>query len=225
MRECFPDLAARQAIGCVQILPSQIAAYANLADEVESTAPCIEAHGTDHRRGRGDVPKTEQLIVSGFFGTLQRVLGTVDAAKLLGLETIKALMDASVVFVPDAVLRHQQADLQQLNEHSIAIAGAARQIAETVSTDQALIHDCHMAGMLHDIGALGIALLRADMPRRGWVSGCPLGTARSHRRRGRLPSGTGLLPQSELWTAHCCSRGPCLSGRTGRLVEQCHHCH
>jgi HD-like signal output (HDOD) protein len=130
--------------------------YDQLAHEFHSATPCIERVG--HLLGR-DVAmcaKTVQLVSSGFFGTSQRATSAVHAARLLGLETLKALWDSSVAFVPSDVLNCSDADVQQLNQHSKAIATAARQIAETVTDDRLVISDAYLSGMLHDIGALAL---------------------------------------------------------------------
>ncbi|MHB8974329.1 MAG: HDOD domain-containing protein [Pirellulaceae bacterium] len=171
MRERFSDEFARKILSCVQQLPSQDSVYAQLACELNSAAPCIERVGQILEQDVAMCAKTVQLVSSGFFGTPQRVTNATHAARLLGLDILKDLWDASVAFVPSDVLNCSAADVQQLNHHSLAIAAAAQQIAETVTSDRLIISDAYLAGMLHDIGALALlsptpTATRAEIGRR-----------------------------------------------------------
>ncbi len=155
MRDRFRDVATRRALSCVQRLPSQAAAYAELVERVKSTAR-IECVAEIIARDVAMCAKAVQLVSSGFFGTPQRIMDPAHAARLLGLENIQAMMVASAAFVAGDSEGPGEGYLRLLNDHSRAVAAVAKQIAETVTGDGTLIATAHLSGMLHDIGALAL---------------------------------------------------------------------
>jgi len=157
MRDCLRDEAARRAVSRVQSLPSQAAVYAELVDQVESPAASIEKVAEIISRDVAMCAKAMQLVSSGFFGTPRRVTSAAHAAKLLGLETINSLLASSAAFRPGDPEHDREEELQALSDHSLAVAAAAKRIAETVSDERAPAGDAHLAGMLHDVGTLALA--------------------------------------------------------------------
>jgi HD-like signal output (HDOD) protein len=99
--------------------------------------------------------KVVQLVSSGFFGPPQRISSVAHAAKLLGLETLKAIFVSASAFQSDCE-NNLGEDLQLLAAHSFAVAEAARGIAETLTDDRALIGDAYLAGVLHEVGRLAL---------------------------------------------------------------------
>jgi HD-like signal output (HDOD) protein len=162
MRDRFRDGATRRALSCIQRLPSQAAAYAELVERVKSAAR-IERVAEIITRDVAMCAKAVQLVSSGFFGTPQRVLDPAHAVRLLGLENIRAMMAAPAVFVAGDSEGPGEGYLRLLNDHSRAVAAVAKQIAETVTGDRTLIADAHLSGMLHNTGTL--ALLESPLSR------------------------------------------------------------
>jgi DNA-binding NarL/FixJ family response regulator len=138
MRASIHDTPARKAISCAQKLPSQAALYAQIADEVSSSAASIERVAEIIARDVAMCAKTLQLVSSGFFGTPQRVMDAAHAARLLGLETVKAVLDSSSAFAVGDSESSWEEDLRLLNDHSSAVAAVAKQIAKTVTSDRAV---------------------------------------------------------------------------------------
>ena len=156
MRDSFDDKPTRTALSCVQWLPSQATVYSELAHQVESPEASIECVAETIARDVAMCARVVQLVSSGFFGSPQRVTTAARAANLLGLETIQALLASSAVFRPRRE-ECQEEDLRMLTDHSLAVAAAAEQIAETMTGDRTLIGDAHLAGMLHEVGTLALA--------------------------------------------------------------------
>lgn len=154
MRARILDGPTRKVISCVQKLPSQTAVYAELADEVGSAAASIERVAEIIERDVAMCVKTLQLVSSEFFGTPQRVTEAGHAARLLGLETVKAVFDSSTAFDAGDSESPGEEYLRLLNDHSSAVAAGAKQIAETITDDQATIKDAYLSGKLHEIGDL-----------------------------------------------------------------------
>ena len=156
MRDCLHDKATRRAISRLQSLPSQTAVYAELVDQVGSPVASIEKVAEIISRDVAMCMKTMQLVSSGFFGTPQRVTDAAHAVKLIGLETIDALLASSAAFQPGNSEDDWEDDIQALTDHSLAVSAAAKRIAETVSDERALVGDAHLAGMLHKVGTLAL---------------------------------------------------------------------
>lgn len=180
MRDCLRDEATRRAVSRVQSLPSQAAVYAELVDQVESPSASIEKVAEIIGRDVAMCAKTTQLVSSGFFGTPQRVTDGAHAAKLLGLETIAALLASCAAFQPGNSEHDREEDLQALTDHSLAVAAASKRIAETVSDERALVGDAHLAGMLHEVGTLALAGGRLGCSPEPRFTGSRQGTAARH---------------------------------------------
>jgi HD-like signal output (HDOD) protein/CheY-like chemotaxis protein len=154
LRAEFPDVAARQTVASIHGLPSQSTAYRKLVDRMNSSRACIESVTEIIACDAAMIARTLHLVSSGFFGTPTHVTSPAHAVKLLGLRTIKALLDSPEAFRLDDSTLHREEELRLLNDHSLAVARAAKLIAETVSADEALIGDAYLAGVLHEIGPL-----------------------------------------------------------------------
>jgi HD-like signal output (HDOD) protein len=156
IRDSFQDAQAREAVSSVQWLPSQSQVRQALADQIESPAASIERVAEIVARDLGMAAKVVQLVSSGFFGTPQRISNAAYAAKLLGLETLKAMLASASEFQPCCGADREE-DLRLLAAHSLAVAEAAAAIAETLTRDCMLIGDAYLAGFLHEIGRLALA--------------------------------------------------------------------
>ena len=155
VRGSFPDGAVRRVIARVQQLPSQVLAYGEFADAIESPKASIDQLAGIIASDVAMTAKVVQLVSSGFFGSPQRVKDAVQATKLLGLDTVRELFASADVFQPRAEECTEE-DLQRLTDHSLAVATAARRIAETLTDDPAPIGDAYLAGVLHKIGTLAL---------------------------------------------------------------------
>ena len=153
-REYFRDPAIRTFITGVQRLPSQPARCAELTESVCSGSLSPERVATTIAGDVAMCAKIVQLVSSGFFGTPQHVSDVAHATALLGLETITALLESGMAFLPSDTSGQKGSQVEMLNRHSIAVAAAAKQIAGTFTTDQVVVEAAHLAGMLHEVGDL-----------------------------------------------------------------------
>lgn len=155
MRDSFHNKPARRAVSRIQCLPSQSQVYKTLSEAMDSSQTTIEHLSDIIERDVGMTAKTVQLVSSGFFGTPQHVKNAAQAVKLLGLETFRYLYESSAFFHVGPN-EYREEDIQLLNDHSLAVADAAEQIARTLSDDPVQIGDAHMAGLLHEVGMLAL---------------------------------------------------------------------
>lgn len=100
--------------------------------------------------------KILQLVNSAFFGLGRHISDSKEAAALLGLDVLKALVLSVGIFsqfdqqkVKDAVF-----SLDALLNHSLMVARLAERIAQAEGVGKAMADDCFLAGILHDIGIL-----------------------------------------------------------------------
>ena len=87
----------------------------------------------------------------------------VEAVKLLGLDTIKALVLSVQIF---SYFDQQQGGafaLDVLWQHSLATSTCAKRIAQEEQQDRHVVDHAFMAGLLHDIGKLVLAAHLPDL--------------------------------------------------------------
>ena len=126
--------------------------------------PCgTQRFATDHRAadqvrpmvsGRMTV-KLLQIINSAFFGLHRTIADVSEAVALLGLETLSALVLSAGIF-SQLQCEGQQARIDQLWEHCMAVGRRAKAIAHVEAPSVAV--DAFTAGILHDVGELVVAV-------------------------------------------------------------------
>ncbi len=97
--------------------------------------------------------KVLQLVNSAFFGLFQTVDSPARAVSLLGLDTVKGLVLGVGAF-SEIKVSSKIFPVQSLWSHSLSVANCAKKIAIAETDDKALIDNCFIAGLLHDIGKL-----------------------------------------------------------------------
>jgi len=100
--------------------------------------------------------KILQLVNSAFFGLGRHISSTEEAASLLGLDTIKSLTLSFGIFsqFDQKLIKDTGFSIEALWQHSLTVAKRAKQIARSEKGDKAMLDDCFLAGLLHDIGIL-----------------------------------------------------------------------
>ena len=146
----------RRNIGALSTLPSLPALYLRVTQEAAAPNGTLESVGEIIGQDLAMTAKILQLVNSAYFGLRTQVASARQAATILGLEAIRAMVLTVELFSSfdendDEV---EVADVERLWAHSIATGGLAKQIAvllklEGRGADQALL-----AGMLHDVGKL-----------------------------------------------------------------------
>jgi HD-like signal output (HDOD) protein len=156
MREQFGDCDERVALSRVQRLPSQADHYTEFGRVLHTSSPCVDCVTAVLERDVALSAKMVQLVSSSFFGTPQHAYSAAHAARLLGLETVAALWDSSEAFLSSDTVACGDADVARINTHSLQVARTAQRLASAISTDQHLIGDAFLSGMLHEVGTLAL---------------------------------------------------------------------
>ena len=163
LQSLMSDASLRSIVGRVEKLPSVSTIYVELTDVLARPTPSIDDVVKVVERDPAMCLKLLQVVNSAFFGLPRRVAAMREAIGYLGVELVKSLVLAAQIFA--AAEGPQGLDggwLSSLQRHSMLVARIARKIAPTGGDD------AFMAGMLHDVGEIVLAL--ADRERLAVLS-------------------------------------------------------
>lgn len=99
-----------------------------------------------------------KLVNSAYFGLQKPVADVARAGALLGLDRIMSLVLGQGIFSDCDVPDVEGFSMEALWQHSVATASAAHKIATAEKFDRDTIAAAFLAGMLHDIGKLVLAM-------------------------------------------------------------------
>ncbi len=158
LRQRLDDESVRQLVGSLESLPSLPKLYSELLDELLSPDASVRVVGRIIGKDVAMSAKVLQLVNSAFFGLRSEVTDLVQAASLLGLETIKSLvlMIGTISNTSDGRLP-SSFSLDEAARHSMAVAARAQAIARTLTGDKHQVQNAFTAGLLHDVGKLVLA--------------------------------------------------------------------
>lgn len=143
----------KDIISSIDKLPSHPTVYAKLQKEIWDPEPNLDYIGEIISLDIAMTAKIMQLVNSSFFGLYQKVESPAKAVKLLGLDTIKALVLGSQIF-SEIKVSEQLFSTEFLWMHSMTVGKLAKMIAESETNDKEIIDNSLIAGVLHDIGKL-----------------------------------------------------------------------
>jgi HD-like signal output (HDOD) protein len=106
--------------------------------------------------------KILQLVNSAFFGLARHVESTQEAVMYLGYDVIRGLVLTIKLFSDLEAANQSGLDLDELWTRSFSIAGLSKHIAKLANLDNKSQDYAHMAGMLHDVGILVMAMNMPD---------------------------------------------------------------
>ncbi|MCF8062597.1 MAG: HDOD domain-containing protein [Deltaproteobacteria bacterium] len=157
LREILTRDALRRLVSRIGSLPSLPSLYTELLEELRSPRSSTDAAGRIISRDLGMTSKVLQLVNSAFFGLPRHIETAAQAARLLGLETVKALVLGIEVFSKFSNDCAPGFDLQGLWSHSLAVGAAAKLLARQEKLDKEEIDQAFVGGLLHDVGKLVLA--------------------------------------------------------------------
>ena len=144
----------KRVVSQIGSLPSLPTVYLQITEHLKEGNPSILRIGEIIERDIGMSAKVLQLANSSFFGLSRRVSNAAQATKLLGIDTVKALVLYVHVFSKITPAELSRFGLSNLWEYSAAVAAAAKQIAAQEDAPAETIDDAMIAGILHDAGKL-----------------------------------------------------------------------
>jgi HD-like signal output (HDOD) protein len=157
LKDLLQNPALRGLVTSLDNLPSLPHVYVQLNEELRRPEPALpridELIGTDMAM----TAKVLKLVNSAFFCLPCEVSRASHAVKLLGLDTLRALVLTAHVFEQFESHLLSDDDVQQLSDHSLAVSHSARKIAIFEQADQHTQDESFTAGLLHDAGKLILA--------------------------------------------------------------------
>ncbi len=147
------DGKLKDIISSIDTLPSLPSVYAKLQKKLREPEASLDDVGEIISQDIAMTAKILQLVNSAFFGLYQKVESPARAVKLLGLDTIKALVLISQIF-SERTIPQDLFSAQSLWRHSMTVGALAKMIAESETDEKNIIDNSYVAGVLHDIGKL-----------------------------------------------------------------------
>ncbi len=161
LKALLGDGRLRALAGRLTAIPSLPALYLRLVNLARKPATTLRQIGEVVARDPGMTGRILQLVNSAFFGLRRNVTNVDDAVGLLGLETIQSLVLTTHVFVQLEGALLAPLSAQELWSHSISVSVLARGIAVSLGLTRVHIDQAFMAGILHDVGRV---LLAVNLP-------------------------------------------------------------
>lgn len=147
------DGKLKDMISGIDSLPTLPAIYEKLQRKIREPEASLDEVGEIISQDIAMTAKILQLVNSSFFGLYKKVESPAKAVKLLGLDTIKALVLVSKIF-SEITISSDTFSINTLWTHSLIVGALSKKIAENETDDKEIINNSYIAGVLHDIGKL-----------------------------------------------------------------------
>ncbi len=164
LRDLLENDELRQFITGLERLPSMPSLYLELVAELESSGGSVKRAGEIIARDIGMSAKVLQFVNSAFLGVPHNVTNPAQAAVMLGMTLLKALVLGFQVF---SVERNpsKAAEIEKIWAHSLAVSSLARRIAGAEQADAREAEDAVVGGLLHEVGRLVLLEQPEDVAR------------------------------------------------------------
>lgn len=139
-------------------LPSIPSIYAEMVEKLKREDVSIDEIGEVIAKDPSITAKLLKLVNSAFFGLSQQVASPSEAAAYLGIDTMKALVLGVNAFGSLQETQVAGFSMEKVWKHSLAVAGIGRRIIESEDTPRNYRDETFVAGMLHDLGKVVLAV-------------------------------------------------------------------
>lgn len=162
IRNILSDDGIKSLLGRIDTLPSPPDTYFEIINALDSPNSSLEKVASIIERDAGMTAKILQLANSPLFAASQPVATILRAAQCLGMDIIKSLALTYNLFskVNDAC--QNTINLSAYTQHSIQCSLLAKYICTSLDKNPSLIASAAIAGMLHDIGTLILAIILTE---------------------------------------------------------------
>ncbi len=147
------DGKLKDIVSSIDTLPSLPNVYAKLQEKIREPEVSLDDIGEIISQDIAMTAKILQLVNSAFFGLYQTVESPARAVKLLGLDTVKALVLVTQIF-SESKVETDYFSVQNLLAHSMTVGTLSKKIAESETDEKEIINNSYIAGLLHDVGKL-----------------------------------------------------------------------
>lgn len=139
-------------------IPSVPAVYSEMVEKLKREDVSIDEIGSVITKDLAITAKLLKLVNSAFFGLCRQVSSPSEAAAYLGIDTMKALVLGVNAFESFGGAKVPGFTMEKVWSHSLEVAGAARRIIEESNAPRIYLDESFVAGMLHDIGKVVLAI-------------------------------------------------------------------
>lgn len=155
LRERLENCSLRERLHQVGGLPSLPELYQRIVEEMSSPHPSIASVADLIQQDVSMSAKLLQVINSAAVGMKHEVTSITRAAALLGLEKLGTLVLVVEIFaLADRAKLPKGFSLEALWQHSLRVAGYAKQIMQEETDDRKVIEAAFTGGLLHDVGLI-----------------------------------------------------------------------
>ncbi len=158
LRSVIENDALLQIVARIKSLPALPDLYVKVMHELKSADSSGERVGEIIASDVAMSAKVLQVVNSAFFGMRRNVESPKHAVQLLGLDIVKSLVLMLQVFSQSDVPRIHGFSMDSLWRHSLLVGRCSQAIMRKSEPDKKAADDCYMAGLMHDIGKLVLAL-------------------------------------------------------------------
>ncbi len=158
LRDLAGNPAVKTLVARINKLPTLPATYQKLVECLKSPNADMDDVAKIISMDPSMSARLLKVVNSAYFGLAKPVADVGRAGALLGLDRIMALVLGQGIFAGGEVPQVRGFSLEKLWSHSVATATAAHRIAIEEGMDKEQVAAAFMAGMLHDIGKLVLAM-------------------------------------------------------------------
>ncbi len=158
LRDLAGNPAVKTLVARINKLPTLPATYQRLVECLKSPTADMDDVAKIISSDPSMTARLLKLVNSAYFGLAKPVADVARAGALLGLDRIMALVLGQGIFSGGETPQVRGFSLEKLWSHSVATATAAHRIATEEGMDKDQVAAAFLAGMLHDIGKLVLAM-------------------------------------------------------------------
>ena len=156
LQDRLSNQSLKNIVAGMNSLPSPSTHYQELLWTLNLPEPSMRDISEIVAQDAAMTAKVIHLVNTSFFGLQRRITDPFEAMTYLGLKTVRALVLSAGVFSQfEGAIGREFVDT--FMEHSLAVAGLAKQMATDVRADVQFENDVHLAGLLNDVGKLILA--------------------------------------------------------------------
>lgn len=158
LRDLAGSNSVKALVGRINKLPTLPETYQKLVNCLKDPNASMEEVGQIISRDPAMTARLLKVVNSAYFGLAKPVGDVSRAGTLLGLDRIMALVLGQGIFSGADIPKVEGFSLDALWSHSVATAAAAHRIAMEEGLEKDKINAAFLAGMLHDLGKLVLAM-------------------------------------------------------------------
>ncbi|MCB9851399.1 MAG: HDOD domain-containing protein [Phycisphaerales bacterium] len=162
LRAILANESLQRVVASVASIPCVPEIHRKLVEEVQHPDTSSQRVGEIIAKDPGLTTSILRLVNSSFFGLARHVSSPMQAAAMLGIDTIRTLVLSVQVFSQFDNCASSCVSPQVIREHSTLVASVAKRIGMHEKVSREMLDAILMAGLLHDVGKL---VLAQNLPR------------------------------------------------------------